>query len=81
MSGGLTSEKPKQMSEPLAQPKQPKLLGHPSNIANSLERKYRETLGEIKKLEAAEYEWVGVEGYKLAEDYWRKRLRRLGRHV
>ena len=35
------------MSEPLAQPKQPKLLGHPSNIANSLERKYRETLGKI----------------------------------
>jgi hypothetical protein len=43
----------------------------------ALERKYQDTLGEIKTLEGAEYEWVGKDGFKLAEDYWRDRQRSL----
>jgi hypothetical protein len=45
-----------------------------TRAVSGLERKYQEMLGEIKKLESAEYEWVGVDGFKQAENYWRDRL-------
>ncbi|HEV2561558.1 MAG TPA: hypothetical protein VGT78_05400 [Rhizomicrobium sp.] len=45
-----------------------------SRAVSGLETKYREMLGEKKKLQEAEYEWVGVNGYELAAKYYRERL-------
>src|ERR1700733_1378730 len=47
---------------------------NPSPVLNALERKYQETLGSIKELKEAEYEWVGRDGYDLAEQWYRQRL-------
>ena len=58
-------------------PPRPKLATHPIRAANALECKYRETLGEIKKLEMAEYEWTDRIGYEDAEKWWRDRLKQL----
>ena|ERR1700743_2829351 len=58
-------------------PKRAKIPGHRIQAAHALERKYQETLGEIAKLEDAEYEWVGREGFGGAEQWWRDRLKRL----
>jgi hypothetical protein len=52
-------------------------LPKPTVAVRALQKKYSYTLGEIEKLENAEYEWVGVEGYALAEQYWRERLKTL----
>ena len=54
-----------------------KLAAHPVRAANALELKYQETLGEIKKLETAEYEWIGRAGFDGAEKWWRDRLKQL----
>lgn len=42
-----------------------------------LERKYQETLGKLKELQEAEYEWQGFDGFELAEKYYQERLEQL----
>ena len=53
------------------------LPASPIQSVRGLERKYRETLGELKALQEAEYEWVGREGFALAEQYYYQRLESL----
>lgn len=53
------------------------LPASPLQSVRGLERKYRETLGELKALQEAEYEWVGRDGFALAEQYYYQRLESL----
>ena len=40
-----------------------------SHVIGGLERKYQETIGEIKQLDEALYEWDGRAGFALANKY------------
>lgn len=53
------------------------LPANPNQSVRGLERKYRETLGELKTLQEAEYDWVGRDGFALAEKYYWDRLNAL----
>ena len=46
-----------------------------THVLNALERQYQLTLGHIRRLETAEYEWEGVEGYHEAARYWQERMK------
>jgi hypothetical protein len=56
--------------------KQELLTPAPNNphAISALERQYETILGEIQKLEEAEYEWVGVSGFEQAEKYFHNKM-------
>lgn len=59
-------------------PRDRRLKGGPPNKSISgLERKYRETLGEIKKLREEELDWQGFDGFEQADATYKRRLKQL----
>jgi hypothetical protein len=54
-----------------------KVPASPIRAVSGMEEKYQRIMGEIKELESAEYDWVGREGFKMAEDYYRDRMNHL----
>jgi hypothetical protein len=55
---------------------QPPAPNNPHAIS-ALERQYETILGEIQKLEEAQYEWVGVDGFEQAEKYYHNKMHEL----
>lgn len=49
----------------------------PNRSISGLEKKYRETLGELKKLREEEYDWQGFNGFELAEEAYSRQLQQL----
>ena len=49
-------------------------IGTSSPVLSALEREYQQALGEKKKLQEAEYEWHGFNGFEMAEETYLRRL-------